>query len=126
MSVTILLVTGRDDMHRKPVLESQGYKVEVAPMEDLTGILLSRCFALVLVSTEIGVDATLACCEKMKSVAPDTRIAVIAERAEYVPPNSAVDAIIRQQHSPGRFLAAVARLLDISPLGQSYSASDGQ
>jgi hypothetical protein len=122
----ILLVTGRDDTHRKPLLESQGYEVVITPIEEVTGILLCRRFALALISTDGGVDATLDCCEKMKTVAPGIRIAVIAERAEYVPPNTAVDAIIRQQHSPGRFLAAVARLLDVSPLGQSYSAKDGK
>ena len=124
LSKTILLVTDRDNTHRKPLLESEGYQVEVSPIEDFRERLGSIDVGLILMSTDSGIEATLACCGAMKKIAPETRIAVIAQRAEYVPPDPAVDAIIRQQHSPRQFLAAIRRLLDPSPLGRSQSAGD--
>ena len=126
MSAKILLVTANDDTHRKPLLESEGYDVELDSIDDACKRAYLNQFALVLIPTDSGIDNALACCEKMKAAAPGTRIALIAVHAEYVPQNAPLDAIIRQQHSPGRFLAAVRRLLDISPLGQSHSAGNGK
>ena len=125
MRMKILLVTAKDDTHRKLLLESQGYEVELAPIADACDRARLNELALVLIPTDSGIENTLACCEKIKGAAPEIRIAVIAERAEYIPPNAAIDAIIRQQHSPGKFLTAVRRLLDISPLGQSHYAGNG-
>ena len=126
LGATILLIANADETHRKPLLESQGYSVQMASMENAEKCLAATTFLLALTASEGNIATTLNCCERMKSIAPEMRIAVIAERSEYFPPNSAVDAIIRQQHSPRQFLAAVRRLLDVSPLGQqSSSAMDG-
>ena len=126
MGAAILLVTSNDRALRKPLLESQGYKVETRPSESVAETLRSAHFDLVLLPTDDGVNATLACCEEIKRHAPEMRVAVIAQRAEYVPPHPAVDAVIRQQYSPERFLATVRRLLDGSALERSYSAGEGE
>jgi CheY-like chemotaxis protein len=126
MSAKILLVTATDETHRKPLLESEGYDVTLACVGDACNRVRFSQFALVLIPTDSGIENTLALCENIKAVAPEMRVAVIADRAEYIPPNVAVDAIVRQQHSPGKFLAAVRRLLDISPLGQSHCAGNGK
>lgn len=126
MSSAILLITSSDRALRKPLLQSQGYTVEMTSIKAAAGALQNGRFDLALLTTEDGVGATLACCEQVKSLAPNMRVAVIAQRAEYLPPNPAVDAIIRQQYSPERFLATVRRLLDGSQLADSFSAGDGE
>jgi len=127
MSARILLVTAADNTHRKPLLESQGYVVDVVPAALVENRLrhpaVPTPYDLALIATEDGVPATLDCCEKMKRIVPRLRIAVIAQRSEYVPPSQAVDAVIRQQYSPGKFLASVKRLLDDAPLGKESSAA---
>ncbi len=100
--------------------------MQTVASEAVTDTLRSARFDLVLVPTDDGVDATLACCEQIKSIDPRICVGVIAQRAEYVPPHPAVDAVIRQQYSPERFLATVRKLLDGSPLADSYSAGEGE
>ena len=127
MSAKILLITAVDETHRQLLLESQGYLVQTAAHEDVPKHLSEDDYQLALVSTENGVAATLAFCETVKSNFPDVRIVVVAQRAEYIPANDFVDAVIREQHSPGRFLAAVKRLIDAgNSQQQSFSAADGQ
>lgn len=127
MSANILLVTTDDETHRRPLLESQGYSVQAVSAANAEQGLIDANFDLALVPTEPGVDAVLELCRNLKSKNPQLRVAVIAQRAEYVPADSCVDIVIREQHSPGRFLAAVKKLVDASlPNGHSFTAADGQ
>ena len=126
MNGTILLVTSNDRALRKPLLQSQGYTVGSVPREAVVEALRGVGFDLVLIPTDDGVDTTIACCEQIKRILPKICVAVIAQRAEYVPPNPAVDAVIRQQYSPERFLATVRKLIDGSPLADSFSAGDSE
>lgn len=126
LSEKILLITALDETHRQPLLESQGYIVRTARIDDALRQLESDDYQLILVPTERGSAETLEFCEQLKNRFPELCIAVIAQRAEYIPLSNSVDAVIREQHSPGRFLAAVKKLLDIgSGNEQSFSASDG-
>lgn len=127
MSATILLITALDETHRRPLLESQGYSVQVASPPEASKFLNATRYDLALIPTENGVAATLEYCAQMKRILPELRVAIIAQRAEYVPPGDSADAIIREQHSPARFLAAVKRLLETSAMdGKSFSASENQ
>ena len=126
MSSTILLVTSHDRALRKPLLESQGYKVEMISSEAVADSLQRARFDLVLIPTDDGVNATLACCEQIKRIDSKICVGVIAQRAEYVPPHPAVDAVIRQQYSPEKFLATIRNLLDGSPLADSFSAGESE
>ena len=127
VSTNILLVTTDDETHRRPLLESQGYLVKAASAAEAEQELEGCDFDLALVPTELEVDSVLEFCRKLKSTNPQLRVAVIAQRAEYVPADSCIDVVIREQHSPGRFLAAVKKLLDVSlPGGQSFTAADGK
>ena len=126
MSAKILLITVVDETHRKPLLESQGYMVQTAKPDDIERELGRNEHQLALIGTDNGVAATLEICERMKNLAPELRIGVIAQRSEYVPANSCVDAIIREQHTPRKFLAAVKKLADVpEPNDQSFLASEG-
>ena len=125
LSANILLITTADDTFRKLLLESQGYRVETASTEAAHSVVAKGQFHLALLSTDGGAQATIPLSKKLKEVSPATRIAVIAQRAEYVPPSESVEAIIREQHSPGRFLAAVKKLVD-GDRDRLFSATEGE
>ena len=121
MRAKILLVTKMDDTHRKPLLESQGYFVEFTSIEVVFARLAENRFHLALLSTDDGAEEALRLSDRMKAEFPSMRIALVAQRAEYVPPNDTIDAVIRQQHSPGKFLAAIQRLIDAATDGEESS-----
>ncbi len=121
MRARILLVTKMDDTHRKPLLESQGYFVELSTALSVFDRLGENRFHLALLSTDDGAEETIELSEALKSHFPRMRIALVAQRAEYVPPSVAIDTVIRQQHSPGKFLAAIKRLIDTATEGEESS-----
>jgi ferredoxin-NADP reductase len=126
LSARILLVTEVDETHRQPLLESQGYQVSLAAPGDISNQLRANHFHLALIATDGGIGPTLAICEQMKNLRPNMQVAIIAQRAEYVPASASVNAVIRQQHSPGRFLCAVRTLIDVvsSEEGSASAAGD--
>jgi ActR/RegA family two-component response regulator len=122
LSTNILLVTTMDETFRKPLLESQGYRVEAVPAEAAEAALRNDHFQLALLSTEAGAEETLDLSARLRQINPHMRVAVLAHRAEYVPTTDSIAVIIREQHSPGRFLAVVKKLLDGEAIS---SAADG-
>jgi len=108
----ILLVTSVDDTFQQPLLQNEGYGVQVSKVEDALAFLKQGEFRLVLITTEASVPKTIELCEQMKAAHPDLRVGLIAQRAEYIPSNHCIDAVIRSQHSPQKFLAAIRRLID--------------
>jgi len=112
LSAKILLVTALDDTHRQPLLESEGYTVKAVPLSHALAELNADDYHAALVSKEQSAKDTLALCEELKQRFPQLRVAIIAQRAEYVATSPWVDAIIRQQHSPRMFLSAVRRMLE--------------
>jgi DNA-binding response OmpR family regulator len=108
-----------DDTFRKPLLESQGYRVEMVTPVAAEDALRKRHFQLVLLSTEMGARETLDLSARLLRIDPQVSIAVLAQRTEYVPGSDSVAVVIREQHSPGRFLAVVKKLLN----GEEISAA---
>jgi len=104
-----------DDTFRKLLLESQGYRVEAAAAAAASTLVEREHFQLALLATKGDAKETLELCVKLKRQDPRMRVAIIAQRTEYVPASECVDAVIREQHSPGRFLAAVKKLVDGEP-----------
>lgn len=112
MGAKILLVTTLDDTHRQPLLESEGYVVKTVPLAHVFDELNSADYEAALVVKERDAGETLALCEEMKKRFPGLQVAILAQRAEYVPATSFVDIVIRQQHSPQMFLTAVRKMLE--------------
>jgi hypothetical protein len=108
----ILLITGNDDTYRQPLLEAQGYFVLPVQIEQALDVLNENAFQLVLVTTESGIAETLSFCEQLKALHPTLRVGILAQRAEYIPPNGCSDIVVRAQYSPAKFLAAVKRLFE--------------
>ena len=125
MSASILLVTAMDVTFRKLLLESQGYRVEAVSADSANSLAAKEQFRLALLATDGGTQATVELCEGLKRLNPAMRIAVIAQRSEYVPASEAVAAVIREQHSPGRFLAAVKKLVE-GDADQLFSTAEGE
>lgn len=125
MSAEILLITAADHTFRKLLLESQGYRVETVSPNTAGSYVQGKQFKLALLSTDGGIPSTLELSGTLKKVDPEMKIAVIAQRSEYVPLDGAVAAVIREQHSPGRFLAAVKKLMD-GDGDRLFSATEGK
>ncbi len=115
MNANILLITGNDDTYRQPLLEAQGYGVHPVHIDQAFDVLKEKPFQLVLITTESGIPETLNFCEQLKNAQPDLRVGILAQRAEYIPPNHCSEVIVRAQYSPAKFLAAIKRLLDGAP-----------
>jgi len=126
LSAKILLVTALDETHRKPLLESEGYRVTTVSPHDAGERLKSGEYQLVLLVKEAGSEETITFCEKVKQRSPHVKIAVIAQRAEYVPTIGLIDTVIRQQHSPRMFLSAVRKLLSVPDGDRFLSATEGK
>jgi DNA-binding response OmpR family regulator len=114
LSDKILLVTTIDETFQQPLLQSQGYDVQKASLADALQRVENDNFELALVTTETGLPETVAFCQELKRLRPEVRVGVIAQRAEYVGPDGAIDGVIRMQHSPAKFLATVKKLLSRS------------
>lgn len=123
MSETILLISKSDEAYRQLLLESDGYSVQRRDAQEARVLLRSERFRLALITTERGLDATLAFCEELKQLDEGMRVVVLAQRAEYLPPHPCVDALIREQYSPGKFLATVRKLMDGTVAEPKSSAS---
>jgi CheY-like chemotaxis protein len=108
----ILLVTSVDDTFQQPLLQNEGYQVHITAAEDALSCLRQDEYRLVLITTETSVPKTIELCEQMKSDYPNLGVALIAQRAEYIPSSHCIDAVIRSQYSPQKFLAAIRRLID--------------
>jgi hypothetical protein len=111
----ILLITGNDDTYRQPLLEAQGYSVRKTQLDQASTVLRSEAFQLVLVTTESGIENTLAFCIDAKTAHPSLRVGILAQKAEYIPLHSCADIVVRAQYSPAKFLAAIKRLLEAAP-----------
>ena len=126
LNTRILLITDLDETHRQLLLESQGYEVQLSRMENALEQLQAEDYQLVLVPTENREMAAFDFCKHLRRQFPSLRIGLIAQRAEYIAASEAVDAVIRIQHSPAKFLSVIKRLVDKpGPNQQSFSAADG-
>jgi hypothetical protein len=112
LNENILLITGNDDTYRQPLLEAQGYSVRRTTIEQAFLALGIGSVQLVLVTSENGIDTTLAFCEQLKAAYPSMRVGILAQRADYIPSRSCADIVVRAQYSPAKFLAAVKRILE--------------
>jgi DNA-binding response OmpR family regulator len=108
----ILLVKSVDDTFQQPLLETAGYQVQITTPDDALSSLNEGAFRLVLITTESSVPRTLDLCGQIKSTYPNLRIGLLAQRAEYIPKHECIDAIIRTQYSPNKFLATIRHLMD--------------
>lgn len=127
MSAQILLVTALDETHRKPLLESEGYVVTTVRREAAVEELRVSKYQLVLLEKEGDAADTIGFCESLKREQSGLKIVIIAQRADYVPTSAAIDAVIRQQHSPRIFLNAVRKLLTSGGSGDKFrSVAEGQ
>ena len=127
MTESILLITSVDETFQKPLLENEGYRVRVAAARNALEVLQSEEFRLVLVTTETSASDTIELCVQIKTVHPAMRVAVLAQRAEYIPKNACIDAIIRSQHSPNKFLATIRTLVEKNgskAFGAAFSDDD--
>ena len=124
LNENILLIAKVDEAYRQLLLESQGYTVRRLDEKQARIVLRSERFRLAMITTERGTAATLALCEELKSFDSEMRVAVLAQRAEYLPPHDCVDALIREQYSPGKFLATVQKLVEGRPLTLKDDSSD--
>src|SRR3954471_11369021 len=115
LNENILLITGNDDTYRQPLLEAQGYSVRKAQLDEAASILQTENFHLLLVTTESGIDNTLAFCAEAKTAHPSLRVGILAQRSEYIPPHSSADVVVRAQYSPAKLVAAIKRLLEAAP-----------
>ena len=125
LNANILLITDADETHRQLLLESAGYSVQRVGTPSAEKHLHVGNYQLILLSSDDGIGSTLELCVRLKAIAPEARVAVIAQRSEYVPASPDIDIVIREQHSPGRFLAAVKKLVE-APRAQTFSAADGE
>ncbi|MGZ4789571.1 MAG: hypothetical protein ACXVZX_13725 [Terriglobales bacterium] len=116
----ILLVTALDDTHRQLLLQSQGYAVVVVRHAEVLECLRRERYQLVLTTTDDGMQAVTDVCAKVREHFPDVKVAVVAQRSEYVPGQDCMDAVIRQQHSPAKFLSIINKLMEMAG-GQSAS-----
>jgi DNA-binding response OmpR family regulator len=108
----ILLVTPGDESYRGPLLAAEGYAVALAhTLAAARQILEGGACELVLVTTDEGILTVFSFCEQLKILSPRTRTAILARWSEYVPQSDFVDAVIRMQYSPAKFLAAVKTLI---------------
>ncbi len=112
MSFKILLVATVDEAYHQLLLESQGYAVTKASAQEVPQRLQSEHYDLMMVTPEDPAQDVLPFCVRVREDNPKLRIVLIARRAEYVPANPAVDAVIREQSSPGKLLAAVKRVVE--------------
>jgi CheY-like chemotaxis protein len=120
----ILLITSMDDTYRKPLLETEGYQVHAVPPGEADQKLTSEQYEVVLIATNADGPGMLDFCTKVRNVQPAARIGVVAQRSEYITPNDCIDAVFRNQHSPGKFLAAVRKLINLSPGEKQISEND--
>jgi DNA-binding NtrC family response regulator len=118
----ILLVTTVDEAYHQLLLKAQGYDVEKSNRKEADKVLSSDNFDVVVVTPDGNVEDTLAFCDETRRRHPRMRIVLIARRAEYVPPNSAVDAIIREQSTPAKFLSTIKTTLE-SPAEKGQAAT---
>jgi hypothetical protein len=121
----ILLIASVDETYRKPLLETQGYQVDSANITNAEESLRSATYKAVLLATDVDGIALLDLCGRVKKAQPHARVGVLAQRAEYIPPNDCIDAIFRNQHSPGKFLSALRTLMSLSP-GEKPSNADSE
>lgn len=112
MSRKILLVATVDEAYHQLLLESQGYTVSKAGMDDALGRIANEPYDLMLVTPEDEMITMLQFCKQAHERRPEMRIVLIARRAEYVPSTDAVHAVLREQSTPGKLLAAVKRTID--------------
>ncbi len=120
MSQNILFIAKSDEAYRQLLLESEGFTVRRINPQEARVALTAERFPLAVITTEHGPRETIEFCRELKSQAPNMRVLVLAQRAEYLPPDQCIDALIREQYSPGQFVAAVRRLLN----GDKSGAAD--
>jgi DNA-binding response OmpR family regulator len=111
----ILLITSSDDTYRKPLLEADGYEVHTAGINDARPIIGSELYNLVLIGTELAGATMQEFCQQIRRTRPGVKIGVLAQNADYVAADDCADAVIRSQHSPGRFLATVRKIVELAP-----------
>jgi hypothetical protein len=115
----ILLVTSTDDAYRRPLLEAQGYAVrKVGTLAAAGYALTEEDYSTVLLVSEGNLLDILSFCSVLKGKTPRPRTALLAGFTENVPNDAAVDAVIRTQHSPGKFLAMVRILTEMNGGGR--------
>ena len=111
LSSKILFVTGTDDTFRKPLLETQGYTVRTANIDNALRQLSMEKFKLALITTEHGITRTIVLCEQLKSAQPELRVGVLAQHSDDIP-STCVDIVLRMQYSPAKFLAAIRIVME--------------
>jgi PleD family two-component response regulator len=111
----ILLITSNDDTYRKPLLETQGYEVRSIDPQEAEDAVQYEHFDVVLFTSDGDLHKLFQFCAKLKKARPRAKLGVVAQRSEYVPGNECIDAVFRNQHSPGKFLAALRKLIDSGP-----------
>lgn len=111
----ILLITSSDDTYRKPLLEADGYEVHTVDINDARPVIGSELYHLVLIGTELAGNTMQEFCQQIRRTRPGVKIGVLAQRADYIPAEDCADVVIRSQHSPGKFLATVRRIVDLAP-----------
>jgi DNA-binding NarL/FixJ family response regulator len=107
-----LFIAKTDETYRQLLLESEGFTVRRIDPNETRSVLRTERFPLAVITTERGPQATLEFCRELKSQAPTMHVLVLAQRAEYLPPDSCIDALVREQYSPGQFVAAVRRAMN--------------
>ena len=112
MSQNILFIAKTDEAYRQLLLESEGFTVRRIDPSEARAVLSADQFPLAVITTERGPQSTLEFCRELKSFAPMMRVLVLAQRAEYLPPDTCIDALVREQYSPGQFVAAVRRAMN--------------
>lgn len=112
MSQNILFIAKSDETYRQLLLESEGFTVRRIDPQEARATLTTERFPLAVITTEHGPQETISFCRELKTHAPYMRVLVLAQRAEYLPPDQCIDALVREQYSPGQFVSAVRRLLN--------------
>lgn len=112
MNGKILLVATVDEAYHQLLLESQGYSVQKARMDEALGLVGGEAYDLMLVTPEGEMVSVLEFCEQAHKKCAEMKIVLIARRAEYVPSTGAVHAVIREQSTPGRLLATIKKTIE--------------
>ena len=120
----ILLVTAVDETHRTLLLESQGYVVDVCHSNETLRCLRQLSYDVVLATTESDVEACIEICRVVKQEFPQVRVGIVARGSDIVPDQVWIDAVIWQEGSPARFIAAVKKLVEAGE--QSHPASSAE
>jgi DNA-binding NarL/FixJ family response regulator len=108
----ILYIAKSDETYRQLLLESEGFTVRRVDPRDARCVLTTDTYPLAVITTEDGLQETVELCRDLKTHAPTTRVLVLAQRADYLPPDRCIDFVIREQYSPGHFVSAFRRLLN--------------